>query len=161
MDQVQESTKIRDIGFNTTLRGCGVLAELNQRQLQGTRVDISGAEEILEKLQGFGKDISRDLHPLGELGQLPCTSQARQDNLAKFYASCLYYLGVALVTRPFLMFTLRHRLNGGTMEDTKHILDPRIPRLAQACVVSAKYLVAACKNLTACDNLFAKMWLVQ
>ncbi|KAM0426440.1 hypothetical protein ACHAPT_008131 [Fusarium lateritium] len=159
--QIQESTKMRDLGFNTTLKGCVLLAELNQRQRQGMRVDISGAEEILEKLQVFGKDVSRDLSPLGELGQLPCTSEARQDNLAKFHASCLYYLGVALVTRPFLMFTLRHRLYSASIEDTKHPVDPRIPRLAQACVVSAKYLVAACKNLTACDNLFANMWLVQ
>jgi hypothetical protein len=85
-------------------------------------------------VEQFLQDIERWKRDLPASSRIPADASGKHGSIAKVHVSCLYYLAVMLVSRPFLVSTLT----------AKPLAKGAHSQLAAACLDAAMYLSQTC-----------------
>ncbi|KPI45037.1 uncharacterized protein AB675_2707 [Cyphellophora attinorum] len=127
--------------LDATFRVCTIIDDLQQDFAKGGVTDLALAEDYLQRLRAWSQGVPP------ELRQFTSANAATTDSehvIGAVHISCIYYYGVILVTRPFLISHLMSKLRRNGTE-TPHTAtttgdQEKITKLADACLNSAIYM---------------------
>ncbi|KAB8215088.1 hypothetical protein BDV33DRAFT_227853 [Aspergillus novoparasiticus] len=137
--------------------GCTLLDDIVDTLSKGKLLDIATAEELLLKLRKWVHGLPPTLRQFHHFPhKLPIFEPGdKQHLMTKIHVSCVYYFGVILVTRPYLIAYLTSRLRGKAPDHL--ISDPeeasdvslknsKVSKMAQVCVSSSLYMIDMCRK---------------
>ncbi|EYB22057.1 hypothetical protein FG05_09064 [Fusarium graminearum] len=118
--QIRSDSKLDDVGQpGDRITECLMAAN--------KKVTIPIVEQFLQDIERWKRDLPASV-------KIPTEASGQHGTIAKVHVSCLYYLAVMLVSRPFLISTLT----------AKPLAKGAHSQLAAACLDAAMYLSQTC-----------------
>ncbi|KAJ5585764.1 hypothetical protein N7450_005551 [Penicillium hetheringtonii] len=152
--------------------GCTLLDDIVDTLSKGKLLDIATAEELLLKLRKWVHGLPPTLRQFHHFPHnLPIFEPGdKQRLMTKIHVSCVYYFGVILVTRPYLIAYLTSRLRGKAPDHL--ISDPeeasdvslknsKVSKMAQVCVSSSLYMIDMCRKAKSAGLIFRNFCLLK
>lgn len=111
-------------------RVSSIINDITDTLYDQKKVTTTIVEQFLQDIERWKRDLPASVRiPAGDAG-----SSMQHGTIAKVHVSCLYYLAVMLVSRPFLISTLT----------AKPLSKGAHSQLAAACLDAAMYLSQTC-----------------
>lgn len=152
--------------------GCTLLDDIVDTLSKGKLLDVATAEELLLKLRKWVHGLPPTLRQFRHFTHNAPVfgSGDRQRLMTKIHVSCVYYFGVILVTRPYLIAYLTSRLRGKAPDHL--ISDPeeasdvslknsKVSKMAQVCVSSSLYMIDMCRKAKSAGLIFRNFCLLK
>lgn len=151
------------LAVNANFGACSVIHDIIQDSGQKMNVDIASAHHLLEQLSQWSASLPNELRQFSS--KTPLGSCEQELVVGNIHIACVYYFGVMLVTRSFLITHLMTRLPNKSgdkpspSQTTEQSLE--IPRLAQVCIDSAIYMAQTCQDAMSAGLLLNNMCMLK
>lgn len=136
-----ETQHARKQTLDATFRVCTIIDELQQEFAKGGIADLTSAEEYLQRLRSWSQSVPPELRQFTSANAVHTDSE---HVIGAVHISCIYYYGVILVTRPFLISNLMSKMRKSGAETphpaTTSTDQEKIVKLANACLNSAIFM---------------------
>ena len=156
-DNINEAlTRSGRANFAAMSKGCSLVEDIVQVQRKESLLNVSTAEELLNRLRCWTQSLPDTVRQFSSGDVSGLDPADRQALIGSVHISCLYYFGVILITRPFLVAYLMSRLRGRApdhlINDPKEASDLRIKnnkvsRLAQVCFGAATHMAVTLQKI--------------
>ena len=164
------SARSAEGAFDRLARGCDSVEDIVRQLRSGNMLHYPTAENLLERLRKWIQTLPEASRNLSYDAPLDLNTDERRELMGNINISCVYYFGVMLITRPFLIAYLLsrlrgnapHHLNANPESSSEEGADNHdISKLAQVCVGSMIYLAEMCRGLKKLGFLFGNLCLLQ
>ncbi|KAK4073215.1 transcriptional regulator family: Fungal Specific TF [Trichoderma aggressivum f. europaeum] len=155
--------------LDAMFESCSVVELIAQKINRDGILDISTAEEFLQKLRGWAQGLPPTLRQLLTRDNDGCVEDNHQQvAIGNIHVACNYYFGVMLTTRQFLISEVitwlqQKQANRSDPEQSfaPSPSDAKAQELARVCTDSATYLVQMCHDAGTSDFLLGNMCILQ
>ncbi|SCB65517.1 unnamed protein product [Fusarium graminearum] len=134
--QIRSDSKLDDVGqpgdritecLMAANKVSSIINDITDTLYDQKKVTIPIVEQFLQDIERWKRDLPASV-------KIPTEASGQHGTIAKVHVSCLYYLAVMLVSRPFLISTLT----------AKPLAKGAHSQLAAACLDAAMYLSQIC-----------------
>ncbi|KAF9883889.1 hypothetical protein FE257_002683 [Aspergillus nanangensis] len=132
--------------FDSILNCAILLDDICSQLNRGMANDITTAQDLLRRLRAWSQNLPHSLCRFSYIDGSSLSHCERKRVIGGLHASSIYYFAVILVTRPFLIESLKSRISRRLSSGSQPPADPRKASLAQVCMTSAIHMGHLCSQ---------------
>lgn len=150
--QPLEPSNYRALALSATCEVAMVLDESVRSSTEDGRVGLVAAEKFLQRLRDWSRALPAELRQrLRQRDDHNYNPSYRESAIGSVHVASVYYFGVILLTRPFLVQRIMPRLRGRSMHsdadaEQHTVYSEKEIEFAEVCVEAATYMVQMCSE---------------